>query len=43
MYVGDDQVAAGTQYAGEFCQDWLEAGDVDESERADDDVDRVIG
>ena len=43
MYVGEDQVAAGTQHAGELGQYWLEAGDVDESERTGDDVHRVGG
>ena len=43
MQVRDDQVAAGTQHAGEFGEYRLEAGHVDESERADDDVHRIIG
>ena len=43
MYIRDDQVPAGTQHAGELCQYRLEPGHVDESERANDDVHRVIG
>jgi hypothetical protein len=43
MQIRDDQVPAGTQHAGEFCQYRLEAGHMDECERADDDVHRIIG
>jgi hypothetical protein len=42
MNVGDDQVSAGAQHASELCQYRIEAGGVDQGERADDDVHRVI-
>ena len=43
MHVGVDQVPAGAQHAGELGQYRLEACNMDESQRADDDVHRVIG
>jgi hypothetical protein len=43
MDVGNDEVPAGAQHAGELGEHRLEVADVDESERADDDVHRVIG
>jgi hypothetical protein len=42
MDIGDDQVAAGTQHASELGQYRLEAGNVDESQRADDDIHRIV-
>jgi hypothetical protein len=42
VQVADDQVLAGAQHADEFSQYRLEAEDVDESERADDDLHRVV-
>ena len=40
--IGDDQVAAGAQHASELGQYRIEARDVLECERADDDVHGVI-
>ena len=43
VHVGDDQVPAGAQHAGELGQYRLEAGNVDQGQRADDDIHRVAG
>jgi hypothetical protein len=42
VQIRDDQVSAGAQHASELGQDRIEAGDVDEGQRADDDIHRVI-
>ena len=42
MDVRDDQVPAGAQHAGELGQHRREARHVDEGERADDDVYRIV-